>query len=508
MSLQLAQSSSTSVAFFGANMLLSKIRSEWSRLSSDRRQDFIAGMYTFLQAVMEGRSVVAPSVIERFAQALAAACMLTGEGALTQFMSLVVRLGTAGATNGQSLLTALHLLAAFGSEAFDRPHKHKKLALAVVRDHLDTLLTIMEFGATGVVSQSPPSVASPASSSSGSAATSGGVRCDALEPLSLTFLSSIRLTPCARAAMVCASKLTTAGLTLAKMQSTHPGLLACLLVAVGSFDSDTECYLPAETALVDALTIAGNELLDVTEAADFLPSADPGGLLEAAHVAQSVAHLSATTREPSGTSKTDKRSDGTHLLSLEDVRYTVAGFQSVMVGLAALQGHLKRAMLDDARDAVKTIARLTSCLIRVAPKLCMSGTAPAVTLLGMQLECATFPVVSVMEIAHEAWPSLLGVPRAERSTAFGTASLLRIVDAVLRSAAYPADFPVSGMWDGYDGEMSEDEFTRFREQVLAPALEVRRPAVSLRARARRYTYDTRCPATLLHAARAVLPLPL
>ena len=88
------------VAFFAANSLLSKVKTQWRGSGTDVRRQIYSELSATLSAILDGSAPFAQNVVKRFAAAFAAAAVSDGETAIASFLDATLGLAAAAPVDG------------------------------------------------------------------------------------------------------------------------------------------------------------------------------------------------------------------------------------------------------------------------------------------------------------------------------------------------------------------------------------------------------------------------
>lgn len=434
MLLQMATEADRGIALFGANALLSKVRSEWRALGvadAGTKAAVWGAMSQTLSRLVSGATVVDAAAMKRFAQAVASAAALDGSGSMASYVSAALGVVSADLQLA-SVRSALELLSALGDEAIRRGHVNRAAAIQAVRAALPQLMRLLELAVTGSLVPDAASMGA--------------------QPLTAAALAAVRLTPLAHQALACAASFVEAGLSLPLLQRDQPGLLAGLIVALASAPSDSSAQADAVELFEQLVTAAGNDV-ETTQ----------------------YARLAATEGAAAMMGKRGLEEPGS---VLDSATFTAAvnGLHSVMIGLSAMQHTLRAAASAGDVATMKAIATIGVAVVRSAPHVVAAGGPGPDATVQLLLECTEAPGLDVVIVAADpgAWEGLAGVPEDQRAPAFGAPLFARLLQSVVRGATYPSDFPASGLWDEYSpdaNDIEEQEWLRGREQVLREVIQ-------------------------------------
>ena len=481
-------------------------------------------------------------VLDRASQALAA-CALQSEaedggsgsgggsgGALASYIGSALALAEPSPPPPARQRVALALIRALALEVFARPHRMRAVARSVMSTSLGRLTCFLaEVAATGSCSAShtrlPLTAAACAELTPSLLVHEAFTTAAALASADLTLGSVQRACPGLLAAAVA-----TLGRSNDEQALTSAGDFIATLVGEAGHDLKT-------TAAGVIFASAGSEAAAGAAVAAFAVVSTRatcgGGEVSSRFSDTSVSDVSMPS---SGFHAT--RSAAGRQLSAEESAYTLIGLLSVVAGISALHGRLRDILIaegararaaaavdpstadfdadadasdgkSDAYDEscgdtfVRALVRLCTATVCAAPLLVAGGGAAAANaaalppgaaaaidesmtaLVNTLLECAQYPCLAVMEVAAEAWPALSAVPQASRrAPGCGPGLFSRVLERLLRGATLPDSFPESGDWEAYEPPprappLEESEFSAFRENVIAPALEcafLERPA--------------------------------
>ncbi|KAK9804313.1 hypothetical protein WJX72_006272 [[Myrmecia] bisecta] len=126
-------------------MLLSKVRSEWSKVPADGRSQLTAIISAKLQALLETRNEAVRVVLQRLALVLGCAAAFTGGEAVSTFTSQALSLGASASATGSfmPMLLALELLTALAEEGDRLDQRRREALLTAALPHLPSTLGLL-----------------------------------------------------------------------------------------------------------------------------------------------------------------------------------------------------------------------------------------------------------------------------------------------------------------------------------------------------------------------------
>eukprot|EP00899_Mesostigma_viride_P005090 jgi/Mesvir1/14582/Mv05258-RA.2 len=399
-----------------------------------------------------GPAPLAPLVAKRLCLMLGAIASHSGPPLMLQFVTQALalaqaHLGPAAAaahaatpesrTSLAATTLSMELLEALAMEAETMDRSRRQPLVAAMATRAVEVLAMVQAVLSQLGGGSTPGAPGDLSSATGGSSHTVGCRCGALRCL----LAWLKLEYSGGG-----SSLLTAG----QMYAGQPALFTLVVALLGEDNGDL--FAASVDVLVELLTPGAGTRAD--------PATEDAAALEVSRrvVAQGWRLSPEGTHHPSSatlpTGRTTATGQGAVLSSMGGTMGGHSGGGGQKIELEVLAMGLSRVALAIAESCTELLA---------------SGNPDTLALTELVLRCACLEDTGVVEVAVDYFAALNTVPVAARPHHLQGPLYVRLLQhALLRHAMYPEGFTC---WAEHVGDMDEDSFHRFREQVLTDILD-------------------------------------